>query len=429
MQITRIRALNFRCLRHVDVSLGNFQVLIGPNASGKSTFLDVLAFLGDLFSVGLDRAIASRSDNFLDLVWNRDARQAWFEFCIEFEIPDDLKRYSARVREFNLFEYAIRISLDKESGIQIQREQGCLVSRKRNSRFHGIPRTLFRTSGGRRRLIVRKTKSGSDSFFDETAEADRRRSATTFNFGAKKPALANLPVDVKRFRITTSVAGLVGLGLHTIQLDAASLRRPSSPLFKAGFSTGVGMPPWAMEQFEKGACLPWAVENFKRGNKDRFARWLKHLQLVIGNLQDIDAEIRDEDSHCYIVLKYGRNGELRFPSWVVSGGTLRFLALTLLAYWNAGRRRIVLVEEPENGIHPTAMQAVFDSLSSVHQSQILLTTHSPVFLNSTDPENILCFTQDDAGATSVVRGDQHPRLRERLKCLSPEELFLAGILG
>ena len=46
--ICRIQALNFRCLRYADVRLDRFHVLVAPNASGKSTPFDVVAFLGDL---------------------------------------------------------------------------------------------------------------------------------------------------------------------------------------------------------------------------------------------------------------------------------------------------------------------------------------------------------------------------------------------
>lgn len=40
--ICLIEALNCRCLRYMHQPLDDFQVLVGSNASGKSTFLDVL---------------------------------------------------------------------------------------------------------------------------------------------------------------------------------------------------------------------------------------------------------------------------------------------------------------------------------------------------------------------------------------------------
>ena len=51
------------------------------------------------------------------------------------------------------------------------------------------------------------------------------------------------------------------------------------------------------------------------------------------------------------------------PSWMASDGTMRLLALTLLAYL-PDSREIYLLEEPENGVHPLALEAIRDSLSS-----------------------------------------------------------------
>ena len=55
--VIRIQALRYRSLRYVSQELGPFQVLVGPNASGKSNFLDVVAFLGDLVDTDLVTAI------------------------------------------------------------------------------------------------------------------------------------------------------------------------------------------------------------------------------------------------------------------------------------------------------------------------------------------------------------------------------------
>ena len=57
LMVNRIEASGFRSLRYVSQRLGPFHVLVGPNASGKSAFLDVLAFLSDLQRLDLDHAI------------------------------------------------------------------------------------------------------------------------------------------------------------------------------------------------------------------------------------------------------------------------------------------------------------------------------------------------------------------------------------
>ncbi len=51
------------------------------------------------------------------------------------------------------------------------------------------------------------------------------------------------------------------------------------------------------------------------------------------------------------------------PSWLLSDGTLRLMALTLIAFASLPEPRTYLVEEPENGLHPLAIQVVSDVLS------------------------------------------------------------------
>jgi len=87
--ITLVEALDYRCLRYIRQPLGPFHVLVGPNASGKTTFLDVIAFLGRLVSDGPDAAIEERSQNFYDLVWGREGTR--FELAVEARIPEYLR--------------------------------------------------------------------------------------------------------------------------------------------------------------------------------------------------------------------------------------------------------------------------------------------------------------------------------------------------
>ena len=62
MIISRIVLKNWRNFRHVDVELGNRAFLVGPNASGKSNFLDAMKFLRDIAKPGggLQKAVGER---------------------------------------------------------------------------------------------------------------------------------------------------------------------------------------------------------------------------------------------------------------------------------------------------------------------------------------------------------------------------------
>ena len=119
---------------------------------------------------------------------------------------------------------------------------------------------------------------------------------------------------------------------------------------------------------------------------------------------------------------------MQAPSWTVSDGTLRLLALTLLPYLDIPDR-VFLIEEPENGIHPQAVETVFQALANAGDCQILCATHSPVFLSLAEPAQILCFARSPEGATDIVRGDRHPRLSQWKREIDLGTVFAAGLLG
>jgi predicted ATPase len=172
-----------------------------------------------------------------------------------------------------------------------------------------------------------------------------------------------------------------------------------------------------------------------RAERDHdFKDWLAHVRTALPDIKDVLSILREEDKSRYVMVEY-ENG-LRVPAWMLSGGTLRLLALTILAY---GRRdgEIYLVEEPENGVHPAALETIYQSLSSfavgsddllVSNPQVFITSHSPVLLSMAEPEQLLCFSTTPEG-TKIVRGDKHPALRDWQHETSLGSMLASGILG
>ncbi|GIX48303.1 MAG: hypothetical protein KatS3mg131_2514 [Candidatus Tectimicrobiota bacterium] len=201
--------------------------------------------------------------------------------------------------------------------------------------------------------------------------------------------------------------------MRRLALSAEAMRRPAAPTRKAGF-------------LPDGSNLPYVIDRLKAADPDRYRRWIEHVREALPDVVNIDTAERAEDRHRYLVIRY-ENG-LEAPAWLVSDGTLRLLALTLLAYSGDVEGGIYLVEEPENGIHPRAVETVYQALSSVYGAQVLLATHSPVILGLARPEDLLCFARGKEGATAVVRGSDHPRLKAWRGTLDLATLFAAGVL-
>ena len=202
-------------------------------------------------------------------------------------------------------------------------------------------------------------------------------------------------------------------GVQRLALNSAALRLPSKP----------GSP----RHFQPdGSNLPWVINDLEEQAPDKLNEWIAHVRTALPDLRAIRTVERPEDRHRYLVLDYATG--LSAPSWLVSDGTLRLLALTILAYIPE-LQGIYLIEEPENGIHPRAVETVLQSLSAVYSAQVLLATHSSVILSLAETQQVLCFNRTDEGATDIVLGSEHPRLRQWKGETDLGTLFASGVLG
>lgn len=415
--IRLIEALRYRSLLDVRQAIGDFHVLVGPNASGKSTFLDVVGFLGDLLTSDVVTAIRKRSPNFQNLVWMGE--EDHFELAIELQIPKErLTRLGA---VFARARYEVRVGLDQREQLAILSE--ALWLKPANGETDPPTRTLFPELRSPRKTIVvpertkppkgwkkvvSKTPEGNDYFSSETT-----RWNNPFRLGSHRLALANLPEDEERFPVATWTKRFLLDGIQLLVLNGESMRRPAPP----------GMP---LDFQPDGSNLPWAVEDLKQRNPESFQRWIRHVRTSLPHINEVDTVERPEDLHRYLRIHY--DSGLAAPSWTVSDGTLRMLALTLLAYLDVDHR-VYLIEEPENGIHPQAVETIFQSLSSTYSSQILCATHSPIFLTLARPEHVLCFATTSRGDADVVTGSSHPALTAWKRDADLGTLFATGVLG
>lgn len=419
---SRIQTRHFRSLKAVDQPLGPIQALVGPNASGKTTFLDVIGLLSDLIKQRGDvrDAVFSRSSRFDKLIWQGPGTSQSFQLAVEAPIPPNVReRMAEDRRQYDIVRYEIEIGMDQvgnELGLNHEtlwlRAGGCEQSEVQRTLFPAAPADAPRVLSSSRkglRVALKKVPEGNDNYYPEGAASY----TPSFKLGRTKAALANIPADEKSFPVSTWFRRLLESGVQNVVLNSQTIRQPSPPGLGLRFQTD-------------GSNLPWVIAELRRDPK-RFAGWLDHVRTALEDITDIDTIEREEDRHRYLVIRYANGAEV--PSWLVSDGTLRLLALTIPAYLN-DLDDVFLIEEPENGIHPRAIETVIQSLSSIYGGQVLLATHSPVALNLLNAGQVLCFAKDETGATDIVAGDRHPALQQWRRG-QPDlgVLFAAGILS
>ena len=425
MIISRVQVLNFGCLRYVDVPLDRFHVFIGPNASGKSTLMDAIQFVSDVVRDGVEAACRSRTANFADLVWGRPSNpeEQRFEIALEFALPDEVRAMMPERRPYTIFRYEVVISPNTETGrLQLAEEAGALLqdSNHKSRQLSMFPSPLANTNtivqppARGRRTVFRKNEGGRSRFNAENVE---ETGSVNWNPGVAlnpdRSALSILPDYDAHFPASTSVQVFLRDKVIPLALSSLQMRRASPP--------GLGD-----ELRYDGSNLPWVADELLQDHPRKANWWMGHMTTALAGFRSVRVVDRPDDRHKYFMLKY-ENG-LEVPSWKASDGTLRFMALTLLANL-PNATGLYLVEEPENGIHPGAMEELFYSLSSVYDAQVLLATHSPEIVSVAKIEHLRIFGKTSTGEVDITSGENHPRLADWKSSVSLGSFFASGILA
>ncbi len=424
--IVLVEVLNYKSLRYICVPLSEFHILAGPNASGKTAFFDVLLFLRDLLNSNAESAVRRRAQTLQELVWQQQGKQ--FEIAVEFSVPEKLKSQNG-LHSYSACRYIVQIGIDEREGIAITGEQFWLMQTPSPIRGKSQQRKLFPQEPilpDRETLLVPLRKSPPHWFrkgavVQRTAAKDYFRSEIgRWNPSARytriRPAITYVPEE-ERFPISTWVRKLLSEKVQLLQLNPVAMRQPCPPDVPKNFQPD-------------GSNLPMMVRLFREHEmKIRFREWLGHLKVVLPDLEDVTVEEFPHNHFLYLQVRFGTN--LIVPQWLLSDGTLRLMALTLLPYV-MDAESVWLIEEPENGIHPTAIEELFKALKPPNNGQILIATHSPMFLSLLEPKDLhflLCFARTESGATDIIRGDQHPQLKAWRGEVNLSVYFAGGVLA
>ena len=418
--ITLVRARNYRNLRDVRVPLREFQLLVGKNASGKSTLMDVIAFMSDFVSVGLEKTVEVRSPAPTALVCGHQGDG--FELALEAAVPSAI---SAKADGLDTIRYQIDVGVGgRASECRVRAESLVLTTSADypSQRQNAPPVAEGKATGtalvaeGYRtaRTVAEVTNGGTASFTPESvarSDGDGAGRAVTLEPGAS--ALAALPADSECFPAATWFKEYLMREIHRIAFDDRVLARPSPPTAAKGF-------------VPNGSNVAHIVARFRKDSPDRFRSWVHQLGLDARDLVGISVEVRPEDGYSYLVFEH--QGGVKVPAWLVSSGLLHLAAYTLPTYL-AYPSGTYLYERPERGVYAGTMQLIHDALLSLWDAQALVATQSTSLMAFYKPKDLLCFARDDDGKVDIVWGPDHRYLKNWSAQVDVGTIVASGILG
>jgi predicted ATPase len=134
----------------------------------------------------------------------------------------------------------------------------------------------------------------------------------------------------------------------------------------------------------------------------------------------------------YIRLNWREKGEpYLFGPHQLSDGTLRFMALaTLLLQPKESLPSVVILDEPELGLHPAAISSLAGMVkTAVTNTQVILATQSPRLVDEFEAEDIVIVERDEATQSSVFKRLDKAAFSDWLQRYSLSELWEKNVLG
>ncbi len=375
--ITRMTVDNFKALRHVDVPLSPFTVLIGPNDNGKSSFLEAVSALSESTRKPLNQCFWSPWQN-LDLVYKHQP-EVKVGFTVEIEVP---------------------------SGSNEERGYSLALA------FHGGQNcAVFAENFG--------------PVFDEANDLTHRRNQpdTAINTSRLDRDL-NQPIQ-RHFRRIAAALPASALARWDVEELATPSRLPPPDSRRYPFDpSGYGLPSCIAEmKLGRGG-------HFESLRKDFCAHFPAFQDIIINPVRAYGVERNPQfqklsgthgDGYSLVLL---RKDGVEIPAGLASGGTSVTLAFLTLIHLPEPRK-LLLIEEPENGLHPARLKEIVPLLREVaikKGCQVILTTHSPLLLDYVDPAEVRVFLRNDLGDIEVYNVADVPGIAERMKYMMLGEL-------
>jgi predicted ATPase len=355
--LRRVRIRGYKSLAFCDTSLEPLTILVGRNASGKSNFLDALAFLADLMEMRATEAVDARKG--WRAIHCRNSTSPNIEFEVESTFDSFRSKWDAK--------YWVSLQIADQNRIEVAHESLTLTELVRGRRCG------YRSVGGELSWL------GLEHFdLDPDRSPESRIKAVVEEDKLTYPQLFRPAND----RVLLSVIGTQPF------LDVAEALRAScvysfSPPAIRNLQSMTGSPMLVRD----GSNLARAIEGLMEIEPETVRRIRDYLKAIVPGILDFQTvQYGDYETVEFQLEPKAGRPPVKFDASSMSDGTLRVLASLIAAFQiplPASFPGFIGIEEPETALHPAAMRALVDALvEATGRTQILLSTHSSEMLDT-----------------------------------------------
>lgn len=364
-RIEYLRVQNYRALRDLELKdITPLTVFLGPNGSGKSTIFDVFAFLSECFQFGLRRAWDKRGRF-------RELRTRGVEEPIIIEL-----KYRERA-DTPIITYHLAIS-ENSKGPYITEEW---LQWRRGRR--GQPFRFLNFQEGSGQVITGDMPDEEDERVSEQLSSPEMLAVNTLGQFAKHPRVSAL----RQF--------ITGWYLSYLTADTTRGTPEAGPQERLSAT---------------GDNLPNVIQYLKEQHPEGLEKILHTLSSRIPRLERVDADMMPDGR----LLLQVKDAPFEQPvlAKFASDGTLKMLAYLTVLY-DPNPPELIGIEEPENQLHPRLLpELAGECREATTNSQLMVTTHSPFFVDALRPEEVWVLYRDENGYTKAKRTAEMRGIKE-----------------
>ena len=390
--ITQIEIDGFKTFKDFKVELAPFQVIVGANGSGKSNLFDALQLLGRLAEMDLREAFQGLRGEPDEVFTNSSVEKPTRKIRIAVEMLVNPTVKDSLGREEKLRTQRLRYQVEIERGVEeynfdkleVVFESLAPIPTTKDAWSQIYIPTLIRDR------LLSDTKTDIfmlSGFFPISPEPLKHTFVMNFYADGRGREASLEVVGGTALRGVTNTeyphAFAVREELRSLQFfhfNPTSLRQPSSTRSPQTFASD-------------GKNIASTLFRMQREDKFALGDISRDMANLVPGMLKIRVE-RDKLGDRYVIYADMADRGV-FSAQVLSDGTLRLLALATLKN-DPQLHGILCLEEPENGVSPLHLERMARLLRDMATDlndpkqankplcQVLITTHSPLFISQPD---------------------------------------------